>query len=324
MGVDGRCSDVTGLPTKSQALAQIRSDRRAVLLVNTRSRRGARYYDRARAQLQDRGFILTAAHAVSDPAAQLSTLLPQILAERPRLLVVGGGDGTIASVVAHLANTDTVLGYLPLGTTNNFGRSLGLPLRLNAAVDVIATGKIADVDLGLANGFVFANLVSLGISAVVAERTSSSLKRRLGRANYALTALRALLSHQPFAASIGTDGMSWRVSTHQLNIANGRTHAGATIAADAHINDRLLVVYTLGGSSRASTVRAAVRQALTPHRPLERKGYRSGSEFVISTDRPLPVDVDGEIITRTPLHVQVVPDALRIIVPQEFDDEDPA
>jgi diacylglycerol kinase (ATP) len=246
--------------SKSEMLGRIRRDRHAVLLVNTKSRRGARHYDEVRALLQDRGFTITAEYAVADPASQLPKLLPEILAERPPLLVVGSGDGTVATVVDHLAYTDTVLGYLPLGTTNNFGRSLGLPLRLEPAVDVIAHGKVAEVDLGRVNEDVFANLVSLGISAVVAGRTPHALKRRLGRASYALTSMRALFSHRPFTAEVSSGGVTWRVR------------------------------------------------------------YLTGTEFTVSTDRPLQVDVDGEITTTTPLHVEVAAGALRVLVPETFPD----
>ncbi len=128
------------LPPKPIVQQRIRTERRAVLLVNVRSRRGATRHAEVRAMLEARGFAVTSEHLVDDPAAQLPVVLPAILAQRPPLLVVGSGDGTIASVVDHLADSETVLGYLPLGSTNNFGRSLGLPLRLDAAVDVVTGG----------------------------------------------------------------------------------------------------------------------------------------------------------------------------------------
>lgn len=313
---------MTELPPKQLAQERIRRERELVLLVNVRSRRGARHHRAVRAMLEARGFTVTAEHLVTDPAAQLPTLLPEILAARPPLLVVGSGDGTVATVVDHLAHTDTVLGYLPMGTTNNFGRSLGLPMRLRGAVDVVASGKVADVDLGSVDGDLFANLVSIGVSAHVAGRTPHALKRRLGRGAYAATGLRALLTHRPFTAEVRSGDTVWRVSTHQLNIANGRMHAGTAIAADASLDDRLLVAYALGGPGRLSTVYAAAHQALTPWQPVERKGYLTGSEFHVSTDVPQLVDVDGEISGRTPVHVRLSADALRVLVPQDFADED--
>jgi YegS/Rv2252/BmrU family lipid kinase len=312
---------VTELPPKWVTEQRIRGERNLVLLVNVRSRRGARHHQHARDLLEARGYTITAEHLVSDPAAQLPVLLPQILATRPPLLVVGSGDGTIAAVVDHLAHSETVLGYLPLGTTNNFARSLGLPLRLEAAVEVIANGKVADVDLGSVNGDLFANLVSIGVSAAVAGQTPHVLKRHLGRSAYALTGLRTLLTHRPFVADVSSGEITWRVMTHQLNIANGRMHAGTAIATDASIDDRLLIVYALGGSTRASTIRATARQALTFWQPVARKGYLTAAEFTITTDVPLPVDVDGEVSGQTPIHVKVTAQALRVLVPQDFADD---
>ena len=299
-----------------EMLEDLPEPREAVLLVNVRSRRGAALHGPVRRMLEERGVVVTAEHLVSDPAGQLPTLLPEILAARPGLLVVGSGDGTIASVVDHLAHTDTVLGYLPLGTTNNFGRSLGLPMRLTETVDVVARGKVAQVDLGWVNGDLFGNLVSIGLSAEVAGRTPHRLKRHLGRVAYLATAGVELTRHPSFVAEVRAGSTTWRVRTHQLNIANGRMHGGAVIARDATLDDRLLVAYALGGASRASTAVAAVRQALTPWQPAERKGYLTGTEFHITTDIPMAVDVDGEISGTTPIHVQVTPRALRVLVPR--------
>lgn len=289
--------------------------RDAVLLVNVRSRRGAALHARARRLLERRGLTVTAEHLVTDPGGQLPALLPQVLAARPPLLVVGSGDGTIAAVVDHLAHTDTVLGCLPLGTTNNFARSLGLPLRLDAAVDVVARGTVAQVDLGRVSGDYFANLVSIGISAAVAGQTPHRLKRHLGRAAYVTTAARVLVTHRPFVATVTSGKVTWQVRTHQLNIANGRMHAGSAIASDATLDDRLLVAYALGGDRRLSTAGAAVRQALTPWQPVERKGYLTGTDFRVTTDVPMTVDVDGEVSGQTPVHVQVTAEALRVMVP---------
>lgn len=111
------------------------------------------------------------------------------------------------------------------------------------------------------------------------------------------------------------------MSAHQLNIANGRTHAGTATAADASIDDRLLIAYALGGATRMSTIRAAMRQALTPWQPVARKGYLTAKEFTVTTDTPLPVDVDGELAGFTPIHVQVTADALRVLVPLNFLDD---
>lgn len=292
---------------------------RAVLVVNARSRRAGALQHRLAPALARRGVVLDAVRVVRDPARDLVDVVTGLLDAAPGMLVLAGGDGTLASVVDHLAGRPTVLGYLPLGTTNNTGRSLGLPLRLGAALDVVAHGRTARVDLGDAGGDLFSNLVSVGVSSVVAGRTPHGLKRALGRGAYALTAAAALHRHPPFTAHVEVDGRTWTVRTHQLNVANGRVHAGVPVAADAWIDDHLLTVYALGGPARGSTVLAAAAQAATPWRAGTVKGHRTGTHVRVVTDRVLPLDVDGEVTgvvgPDAPLDVRVAPAALRVRVP---------
>jgi hypothetical protein len=92
------------------------------------------------------------------------------------LIVVGGGDGTLSEATHQLAHRDVCLGVLPLGTTNNFARSLGLPLNLSGALRTLTQGKVANVDLGHVTGRHYANLTSLGMSVQVAQHVPHRLK----------------------------------------------------------------------------------------------------------------------------------------------------
>ena len=93
----------------------------------------------------------TALWRLQDAGRHLGILLNNLwVAFDPVRIIVGGGDGTISSVVDAFAYRATVFGLLPLGTANSFARSLEIPLDLEGAVDVIAHGKVADVDLGSA------------------------------------------------------------------------------------------------------------------------------------------------------------------------------
>ncbi|MWK32618.1 hypothetical protein GEV43_00060 [Actinomadura sp. J1-007] len=133
--------------SKPELQSAIRDGGRAVLLVNVRSRRGRRLYGTARRMLREAGLEFAQVFPVNDPS-RLRELFADALALEPDLVVVGGGDGTVAEAVTHLAHRDVALGVLPLGTTNNFARSLELPLDLAGAVRTLRDGKVADVDVG--------------------------------------------------------------------------------------------------------------------------------------------------------------------------------
>jgi len=79
------------------------------------------------------------------------------------MIIVGGGDGTISAAAAELADAGTRLGILPLGTLNHFAKDLNLPISIDDAVGVIATGETRCVDVGEVNGHIFINNSSIGI-----------------------------------------------------------------------------------------------------------------------------------------------------------------
>lgn len=121
--VPGSAPGRTGMRSKSSLSTAIRQGRRAALVVNTRSRRGRRFYPGVQAQLLATGFDVLG----SFPAGQaggLSASLAAAIDLQPDLLIVGGGDGTISEAARCLAYQDMALGILPLGTTNNFARTL--------------------------------------------------------------------------------------------------------------------------------------------------------------------------------------------------------
>ncbi len=306
--------------TKSELCADIRDRPTVTLVVNARSRRGRRLYARACRLLRAEGFQMVQAMAVTVPG-RLGDALSAAVTTGADLVVVGGGDGTLSEAANHLAYRDRCLGVLPLGTTNNFARSLGIPLGLDAAVRTLAHGKVADVDLGRCGQRLFTNLTSLGVSVEVAKRVKPALKRVLGRTAYPLTALRVLPGHAPFRACLTTGDDRYEVRTHQLNIANGRFHAGREIAGDASIDDRLLVVYRLGTHSRMRLVTATLRHALTGHRrQIADRPFLTGRDFWLEADPPQLLDVDGEVRGSTPIQLSLAAEALRVMVPLDFVD----
>ncbi|REE95010.1 diacylglycerol/lipid kinase family protein [Thermomonospora umbrina] len=313
--------------SKQDLEAAVRGRGRAALVVNTRSRRGRRRFAEARRLLARAGLEFAEVHSVSEPG-RLPAVLADVLTRRPDLVVVGGGDGTIAEAVSHLAGRDIALGLLPLGTTNNFARSLELPLGLAGAVQVLRDGKVADVDLGQVRDKgpgevkVFANMVSVGLSVDVAEQVPHDLKRVIGRAAYAVTGAWLMFRHRPFRATIEVDGKTYELVTHQLNIANGSHHSGRRFAGDASPDDRLLNVYRLGDRSRLRLAADTVAHMLTgPRRRLADDMFlNTSADIRVTTDPPLKIDVDGEIHGPTPVEIGLLPNALRVLVPRSFPD----
>ena len=144
-----RCGTSSALDRRAEKAAlerEIKQSRRAVLVVNTRSRHGARAYSEAKRLLAEAGIALDAAYPVRN-AERLPEIAREEIAKGRKFIIIGGGDGSISSVVDHFAYASVVFGVLPLGTANSFARTLGIPLDLPGAIDVLVNGKVADIDL---------------------------------------------------------------------------------------------------------------------------------------------------------------------------------
>lgn len=299
-------------PSELEAL--IRQEKRAMLLVNTHSRRGEELFSQSKTLLEERGFKFLGTYPIQNPKL-LDMTMNEIMREKPSLVILGSGDGTVSSVVGHLAYTDTVLGFLPLGTTNNFARSLELPLGLEDAVETINSGSVVEVDLGVINGSYFANIASIGISVEVAASVPAKLKQYAGRFAYALSGIPAFIGHEPFRSTIVTENTTFNIETHQLIIANGSYHSGTEIASDASIDNARLAVFPIGDGGRLQLVRSFA------HFILGRKGSQKEEQFItarevtILTDPPRDVEIDGEVKTTTPVRAAVAPKALKVLVP---------
>ena len=124
--------------------------KQAILVVNAMSRKGADVFEEVRAKLEMSGVELIEAHAVTE-LDKMDGVVIDAIARAP-MVILGGGDGSLSSNVDHFVGQDTVFAVLPLGTANSFARTLGLPLDLDGAIDVIANGRRKTIDLGIIDG----------------------------------------------------------------------------------------------------------------------------------------------------------------------------
>lgn len=303
---------------KAELADRIRSEKRAALIVNTKSRRGQAMYKEAKHLLEERGVTLGASFPVRDPS-RFPEIVAQCVAEDYPLIVLGGGDGSISASMDSFANRRVALGLLPLGTANSFARTLSIPLDLAGAVDVVVNGKLVDVDLGRINGHCFANAAAIGLQPAIARVVPHGLKQVAGRIGYLLVAAGMLGRQKPFRCTI-TFGDGRREDfpeALEVRIANGAYKGGMLIAREADVESGDLVVHVVKGRSllRLAKVWAQVVAGIPPSR--DHLVAMRATRFTVATDPPHYVSIDGEAVTKTPIEVGVARQALRIMAPRE-------
>ena len=283
------------------------------LLINGDSRRSRQVVRRVLKLCDRYGLVLDAHYVVR--GKNLDATLKTIKRRSPALLIVGSGDGTLSYLVNYFVDTSVKLGIIPLGTTNNFARSLGLPLELEAAVQTIAKRNTQKIDLGYMEDMYFVNVAGIGISAVIADNISNATKRRYGRFAYAVEGMFQLLKHKSFMVTVEDKNgdLQLNFETHQVIIANGRYHAGREVAVDASLASRELIIFALGGRSKWSFIVAMLDFYLGKRKNSRHASYLVGRNVHISTSSPQPIELDGEVRFNTPCSIQVRPKAVSVV-----------
>ncbi len=287
--------------------------RRALLIVNEHSRSGREAAEEAEARLRGAGLAVERGRTRS--RADVSGRIRERAAALD-LVVVGGGDGSVNAAAPGIIATGLPLGILPLGTANDLARTLGLPLDLAGAVDVIAAGRTRTIDLGEVNGQPYFNVASLGFGVDLTHALTSDAKKRWGPLGYAVAGLRVLRRMRPFHVEITIGDLRTRSRTIHLAVGNGRHYGGGmTVSEDAAIDDGRLDVYSLEVASAWKLL--MLLPALRSGRTRNWTEIRTlvGQEIRVATRRPRSVNADGEIVTRTPATFRVLHDAATLFVP---------
>ena len=237
-----------------------------------------------------------------------------------KIVVAGGGDGTLNAVASALVCTDIVFGVLPLGTLNHFAKDLGIPLEMDAAIRAICEGHRAKVDTGEVNGRVFLNNSSLGLYPDTV-RHREILQSRLGRSKWlaffwaSVTSLR----RYPFLhVTLTVDQQSYRQRTPFIFIGNNEyVMEGFNVGARSKLDTGRLSLYFAKGTSRLGLMVLAVRAVFG--------GLRQAKDFVALSAKALSIEsrhkqvrvsTDGEVnLMSTPLVYHSRPASLNVFVP---------
>jgi YegS/Rv2252/BmrU family lipid kinase len=286
---------------------------RALLVVNPRARRGTGSIASAVEVLEERGFAVTEVKV-----GEGETISGLIKAHKDEcdLVIVGGGDGTLNAAAAALVETGLPLGVLPLGTANDFARTVGIPADPVKAAETIATQEPRPIDLGEVNGHFFFNVASIGFSAELANDLTEHAKKRWGKLGYAIVAARILLRSRLFTAHLDHDGTTERIRSMQVSVGNGRHYGGGmTVEETATADDGKLDFYSLEVDHwwRLLALLPSLRKG-TQGRWDDVRAFQT-TEVTIRTSRRRAVNTDGELSTYTPAHFRIRPKAILVFAP---------
>lgn len=285
----------------------------ALVLINPNSRNGRQDISAALDILRTAGLNLEI------PQITDNNHFADVIREKGRdydCIIVGGGDGTLNGAIAGMLKLDRPLGILPLGTANDLARTLTLPADLESCARHIAAGHIQKIDVGQVNDHYFFNVASVGISSDVARILDRDLKARYGVFGYVISLWRAVARRRVIRGEMTYDGKSLKSRLIQISVGNGIYYGGGmVIAADAQIDDGTLDVILVPPQSVWQLIGQLPVLRWGRHDLNRTIHHLRVREFSLKTRRPLPINTDGEVTTRTPATFKIVPGAIDVFVP---------
>ena len=244
-------------------------------------------------------------------------------------VVVVGGDGTVNEAANGLlaagAGHEVELAVIPRGTGTDFVRTFGIPNKLDGAIAVARDGEIREIDAGRVSyrawdgspgSAYFVNVASAGMSGAVAMRANSTSKALGGKASFLWATLAVFARWKNAQVSVDIDGEHREGSMLDVIVANCEWLGGGMhMTPKAKPDDGVFDVLLIGDITKRDLVQTLPKIYRGTHLPHPKAEELRGREVRVEAPTPLPVELDGEQPGTTPATFEVVPGALRLVVP---------
>jgi diacylglycerol kinase (ATP) len=216
------------------------------------------------------------------------------------LVVVAGGDGTFNRALNALKDrlVDVIFGLVPMGTGNDFARTLGVPRDAESAARVVVAGGERVVDVWRARSsrvdHLFINACMGGFPVEVNAAIEDDLKRRLGPLAFWVGGAKAASELTRYDVTIGGRSVPDCVAA---GVGNGRTCGGGIkMWPEADPSDGLLEACALHADGVADALKLAATVKSGGHVRLEEVEMLRGERIEVTSDPPIAFNIDGELV----------------------------
>ncbi len=165
------------------------------------------------------------------------------------MVVCSGGDGTLDEVVTGMMQSgfQTPLGYIPAGSTNDFGGSLALSNNMITAAQQIVKGYNFPCDIGAFNKDVFVYIAAFGIFTEVSYETDQEMKNVLGHMAYLLEGMKRLSTVKSYHIKVTyedkviEDDFIFGMVTNSISVGGFKNITGKNVRLDDGVFEVTLI-----------------------------------------------------------------------------------
>jgi diacylglycerol kinase (ATP) len=255
---------------------------------------------------------------ISRPTAAGGNAIHQVremMREKPDLIVAWGGDGTIHETVNGMFGSGIPIGILPGGTANLMVRELGIPQNVIKAIRIIGAGHRRFISVGQANDRYFLLMVGIGFDSAVIQNVNLSIKRKLGKLAFGLSALHTAVNYTFPPFQVQYDGQN--ADCIFAVICNARHYAAYfVLTPDADISDEYLYICLFKDAGLARMFRYAFHALRRTHVKLPSVQVFRATEIFVTGTEGVAVQADGELVGSLPIQFRVHPRSLEVFCPE--------
>lgn len=231
-------------------------------------------------------------------------------------VVAVGGDGTVLETANGLMGTAIPLGILPMGSGNDFARTLNIPLSLKnirAALDIITTKEPQPVDVGQFSDCSFLNVASIGFDAEIIRDLPRIRRYIKGSAAYVLSVFLKFLTYRTKTVDLTIDGETFTADLFLAAVCNGTCYGGGMqVNPNGSVTDGCFDLVLIKPIPRYKIPVLLGRFQKGLHLTLPYVTTYRCKEVVIEAEESLVVNADGEAAAVTPITFTIKPLAIRV------------
>lgn len=268
---------------------------------------------------------------ITKSAKSAEELSEKIVCSKTNYLIAVGGDGTIHEVIngimkiPKVEREDLIIGLLPLGSGNDFARTLNLSSKISELYKLINNNKFIDLDVGkiihknlLGKDSItyFINIAGVGLDAEVAKRVNEGNKTYGPNFAFFSATLKSFLGYQKKKLRISAENYFYEGDVLLLTFANAKYFgSGLGISPHAKINDGKISITLVGEVSLFDYLKNFfnLRKCEKINHP--KVSYFDVDKIKIESNEECFIEADGEFIGKPPLQVEMLKSEIKFLSP---------
>jgi diacylglycerol kinase (ATP) len=245
-------------------------------------------------------------------------------AQKHDVIIACGGDGTVNEVFSQAIDLDVTLGVLPMGSGNDFAKSVHFSTNATHAIEQLRDVMPEYIDVvryktNLGQGYMF-NTLGIGLDGAI-NHVASRVTNLKGPLIYIYSALKSIFNIQSASFKLNIDGIESTSNLIMLTVANGKVEGGNFMVAPvAENNDGKLDLLTIPPLPVYKLLPLLPLFLLGKQSLFPEVSTRNFKTLDLRLDLGLPLHVDGEQmgLNITELNIELLPSKLRVLMPADF------